>query len=170
MREIQLTPTSYIVLGLIADAGEATPYELKQRVDASIGHFWSLPRSQLYAESARLARAGYLTEEQQQEGRRRKLYTLTGPGRDALKRWIDTPTHDFPELRDLAFLKIFFGADPAGMANAQLTVLRPLLESYEAVLATYPPTSQPGPRRTLQTGIDHVNTSIRAWERIARET
>ena len=60
MQEIQLTPTSYIVLGLLDQASEATPYELKQMVDVSVGHFWSLPRSQLYAEPVRLARAGYL--------------------------------------------------------------------------------------------------------------
>jgi len=34
---IRLTPTSYIVLGLIDACGEATPYELKQMVAAGVG-------------------------------------------------------------------------------------------------------------------------------------
>src|SRR6201999_4095958 len=55
--EIRLTPTSYIVLGLIDAAGEATPYDLKQTVGLSLGNFWSLPHAQLYAEPERLAGA-----------------------------------------------------------------------------------------------------------------
>ena len=54
----RLTPTSYIVLGLLEAAGEATPYDLKRAVGTSVGNFWSLQHSQLYAEPARLASAG----------------------------------------------------------------------------------------------------------------
>lgn len=35
---INLTPTSYIVLGLLSLTDEATPYDLKQMVGASVGH------------------------------------------------------------------------------------------------------------------------------------
>ena len=59
---IQLTQTSYVVLGLVDQAGEATPYDLKQIVAATIGNFFSIPHSQLYAEPERLAKAGYLSE------------------------------------------------------------------------------------------------------------
>jgi DNA-binding PadR family transcriptional regulator len=170
MQDIQLTPTSYIVLGLLELASEATPYQLNQMVDASVGHFWSLPRSQLYAEPARLARAGYLSEDQEQDGRRRKRYALTERGRDALERWTDVPAHEYTELRDLALLKLFFGADPAPIAEAQLTVLRPRLELYEAMRAAMDNGEvPPGPRQVLEAGIDHVKTSILIWERIARE-
>jgi PadR family transcriptional regulator, regulatory protein AphA len=169
MQDVQLTPTSYIVLGLLDQAGEATPYQLKQMVDFSVGHFWSLPRSQLYAEPARLARAGYLTENREEDGRRRKRYTLTLRGRDALRRWTDAPTTEYTELRDLAFLKLFFGADPAAMAETQLAALRPLLQSYKALRALDDGEGPRGPRQTLEAGIDHVKTSIRIWERIARE-
>ena len=58
---IQLTQTSYVVLGLVARAGEATPYDLKQIVAATIGGFFSIPHSQLYAEPERLAGAGFPT-------------------------------------------------------------------------------------------------------------
>ena len=68
--EIELTPTSHIVLGLLAMFGDATPYDLKRMVSASIGQFWTLPHSQLYAEPARLARAGYVTEHQESDGPR----------------------------------------------------------------------------------------------------
>ena len=41
MQEVRLTPTSYIVLGLLEFAGESTPYGLKQLVSASVGNFWA---------------------------------------------------------------------------------------------------------------------------------
>ena len=59
--EIELTPTSHIVLGLLSMAVQATPYDLKQMAARTVGEFWTLPHSQLYSEPARLARAGYLT-------------------------------------------------------------------------------------------------------------
>ncbi|HEY1457403.1 MAG TPA: PadR family transcriptional regulator, partial [Solirubrobacteraceae bacterium] len=85
--EIELTTTSHIVLGLLSMSGEATPYDLKQMASATVGHFWSLPHSQLYAEPTRLARGGYVTENREQDGRRRKLYALTDRGREALQSW-----------------------------------------------------------------------------------
>jgi PadR family transcriptional regulator, regulatory protein AphA len=70
--DIRLTPASYIVLGLLNQAGEATPYDLKRMVAASIGNFWSLQHAQLYTEPERLAAAGLLTEKREEGGRRRK--------------------------------------------------------------------------------------------------
>ena len=109
--EIELTPTSHIVLGLLSISGEATPYDLKQMVSLSVGNFWSLPHSQLYAEPARLARAGYVTEQREQDGRRRKRYSLTDSGRQALREWADSSDTSPPQLRDEGMLKIFAGAD-----------------------------------------------------------
>ena len=77
---ISLTPTSYIVLGLIGGAGEATPYALKQIAVATVGNFFSIPHSQIYAEPERLAEAGLLSVRREETGRRRKHYTLTARG------------------------------------------------------------------------------------------
>src|SRR5437588_2526898 len=111
MQAIKLTPTSYIVLGLLELAGEATPYQLKQRATHSIGYFWSLQHAQLYTEPERLAKAGLVTEQREASGRRRKRYQLTAEGRAALQRWRATPTDAFTELRDPGLLQLFFGAD-----------------------------------------------------------
>src|ERR1700691_4111873 len=88
--EIELTPTSHMVLGLLSMSGQATPYDLKQMAALTVGEFWTLPHSQLYAEPARLARAGYLTEQQEPHGRRRQLYNLTDRGPAALTSWLQT--------------------------------------------------------------------------------
>ncbi len=65
MSTVRLTPTSYVVLGLVEQLGTATPYDLKRAALAGVGHFWSLPHTQLYSEPARLAAAGYLDEERE---------------------------------------------------------------------------------------------------------
>ena len=83
--EPRLTPPSFIVLGLLAAAGEATPYDLKNMVAGSVGHFWSVQHAQIYAETARLADAGLLSERREELGRRRRFYSLTETGARALR-------------------------------------------------------------------------------------
>jgi PadR family transcriptional regulator, regulatory protein AphA len=162
--EIELTTTSYIVLGLLSFSGQATPYDLKQMVAATVGHFWSLPHSQLYAEPTRLARAGYVTENQEDGGRRRKLYALTDPGRDAFNDWLGTLTPELYVLRDLALLKLFFGADVQELAKTQLETHRQRLAEYEALheqmLASQGPA---GPRLSLELGIRHERETVSFW-------
>src|SRR6476661_993172 len=99
---VNLTPTSVIVLGLLEFlGGEGTPYDLKQAVGITVGHFWTFQHAQLYTETERLAKAGLLTEHREEGGRRRKHYRLTAAGRMALEDWRKEPATDVPELRDL---------------------------------------------------------------------
>src|SRR5664280_149840 len=86
-----LTSTSYLVLGLIEREGPSTPYELKRHVAATIGHFWSFPHALLYTEPARLVELGLLTEKREAEGRRRRLFAITGRGRAAIRAWLAQP-------------------------------------------------------------------------------
>src|SRR5438094_6555578 len=37
----RLTPTSYLVLGLLTREGPSTPYDLERHVAATLGNFWS---------------------------------------------------------------------------------------------------------------------------------
>src|SRR5258707_7076982 len=104
--QLRLSPPSYIVLGLLAAAGEATPYELKNMVAGSVGHFWTVPHAQIYAEAARLADAGLLGERREQDGRRRRFFELTDEGVRALEAWLAAPTGELFELRDLGLLKL----------------------------------------------------------------
>jgi PadR family transcriptional regulator AphA len=167
--EIELTTTSYIVLGLLSLAGEASPYDLKQMVAASVGHFWSLPHSQLYAEPTRLARAGYVTEQQEPDGRRRKLYTLTPRGREAFDDWLQTLTPELYMLRDLALLKLFFGADVGDLAAVQLDTHRKRLAEYEALHEQMAAQKGPaGPRLGLELGIRHERETVSFWAEQAR--
>jgi len=161
--EIELTTTSYIVIGLLSLAGEATPYDLKQMVSATVGHFWSLPHSQLYAEPARLARAGYVTEQQEPDGRRRKLYNLTDRGRMAFEDWLRILTPELYMLRDLALLKLFFGADARQLAEVQLQTHRERLAEYEALSEQITDSAPTGARLALDLGIRHERETVRFW-------
>ncbi|MFL5895609.1 MAG: PadR family transcriptional regulator [Thermoleophilaceae bacterium] len=113
--EVNLTPTSAIVLGFLELVGEATPYDLKHYAARSVGHFWTFQHAQLYTETERLAKAGLLREEREEGGRRRKHYSLTAAGKQALVDWRKQPTTELAELRDLGVLQLFFGADPRAL-------------------------------------------------------
>src|SRR3954453_16996255 len=97
VRELRLTTTSYVVLGMIALHGHCTPYGLKRPVGESVGLFWHFPHAQLYAEPDRLADLGLLARSVEDGGRRRKTYSLTGPGMDALRGGLAPPrAQDLP--------------------------------------------------------------------------
>src|SRR5262249_46353434 len=65
---IRLAPVSYIVLGFLAFAGAATPYDLKRLTSSTVSNLWSVNHSQLYKEPERLASAGYLQETREPGG------------------------------------------------------------------------------------------------------
>ena len=162
-RDIRLTPTSYIVLGLIAAAGRATPYDLKRvHADGIVG-FWSLNHAQLYAEPDRLAEAGYLTVERERGGRRRKLYELTDRGREAFSEWLATPTDEFTELRDPGLLQLFFGAAPGPLAEVQRRIHAERLAEYERLRQQADGWPE-GARLVLESGIGHEREWLRFWE------
>lgn len=155
------------MLGIIERAGETTPYALGQILETSVGNFWSTPHSQLYAEPSRLAGAGYLTEHQEQGGRRRKTYALTDRGREALAGWRDAPTDELPELRDLSLLKLFFGGAPSRLATSQLDAHQRKLRAYEALAASDAGDGPRGAWATLTAGIGHEREWVRFWSDLA---
>ena len=166
MKDIKLTPTSYIVLGLLTQADEATPYDLKTMVGAGIGNLWSLQHTQLYAEPERLTAAGYLTERREETGRRRKLYSITRKGREALDGWLTAgPVDALPELRDINLLKVFFGADPAPIAGSQASAHREKLREYEELEQLLDDAD--AQLTALRAGIGHEREWVRYWDEIA---
>ena len=163
-----LTATSYIVLGLLERAGEATPYELKQAIARSVGNFWSVPHSQLYSEPERLSKAGLLAERREREGRRRRVFSLTDQGRAALAAWRAERSEDpLPELRDPGLLRLFFGAEPQALAEARLQRHRVKLREYEDLLAHDPGDGPRGPWLALEAGVRHEREWVAFWEGLA---
>jgi DNA-binding PadR family transcriptional regulator len=170
LEEIRLTPTSYIVLGLLEQEEDVTPYDLKAMVAAGIGNLWSLQHTQLYAEPERLTKAGYLTETREDGGRRRKLYSITAAGRDALHAWLSKePDDELPEVRDIGLLKVFFGADPGPIAVKLAQAHRVKLREYEALEQTLAGTEPAGPLTALRAGLGHEREWVRYWSGLAGE-
>lgn len=116
---IKLTGNSYAVLALLHQFGESTSYDIKQAIESSIQNFWPVPHTTAYEEPARLAAAGYLSVRQEAGGRRRRFYSLTEAGRDALAEWAADASVAPPQLREEAILKVFAGADPGPLAESR---------------------------------------------------
>lgn len=136
----RLGPSAYLVLGFIAELGPSTPYDLKRAVARSISYFWAFPHSQLYIEPERLASLGLLTEVQEDHGRRRRMFTITDTGCAALREWLEAPSTQQTETRDLGLLKLYF-ADLTSpervrtMAQEQIALHRERLAEYDAYSA-----------------------------------
>ena len=164
--DIRLTPTSYVVLGLIEAMGSATPYDLKLAARQGVSNLWALPHTQLYSESARLAAAGLLSERREEGGRRRRTYRLTAAGRRRLEAWRVDAAPPSWELRDAGLLKLFFGGDPASLAPAQIEAHEERLAEYERLQAAGERLPD-GMRLALASGVGHEREYLRFWRAIA---
>jgi DNA-binding PadR family transcriptional regulator len=177
----ELTATSYLVLGLLAREGTSTPYDLKRHVAATIGHFWSFRHAVLYKEPPRLLALGLVTEEREADGRRRRRFTNTEAGREAIREWLARPTRQGPELRDPGLLQLFFAdleptAVRLAIATEQLALHRARLAGYEAEQHIADEPRGPGERSiqqwrgvTLPMGLLHERAAIEFWAGVAAD-
>jgi PadR family transcriptional regulator AphA len=178
----RLTPTSYLILGLLAREGPSTPYELERHVAATLGNFWSFPHTLLYTVPTRLAELGLVTESRESDGRRRRLFSITKPGRRALSSWLEQPSAEPTELRDLGLLQLFFAdlAPPEArirLAQQQLAIHLAKLSAYEddsrrerASDATRPGqrTAERWRGETLRMGVLYEKAAVEFWEQVAK--
>ncbi len=177
----RLTPTSYLVLGLLAREGPSTPYALERHVGATLGNFWSFPHTLLYSEPPRLAAVGLVTETREPEGRRRRIFAITSAGLEALERWLERPAEEPTELRDLGLLQLFFAdlAPPAArlrLAEGQLAIHRAKLSTYEKAARIERRESASGVGRrtaehwrgeTLPMGLLYERAAVEFWNAVA---
>ena len=127
--DARLDDSGFAVLGLIALRGPSTAYEVKRALGRIADEFWPVPHVTPYRVTAELERLGLVTAEQEQGGRRRRVYSLTDEGRSALGAWLSEPTSETMTVRDPGQLHLLFAelADPAAiaeLARAQIAGLR----------------------------------------------
>lgn len=163
-----LTPTSYLVLGLLAQRGPATSYDLKQWVAGSIGYFWSFPHSQLYAEPARLESLGLLVGTAEVSGRKRRYWEVTERGRAELVAWLEQPVTDPTQVHDAGLLKLFFMAQ--GGREARIALAQHQLDAHRRKHAAYLELDQEvrdvadeWQRATLDCGLRFEQMACRYW-------
>src|SRR6185503_4186465 len=178
---LRLTPTSYLVLGLLAREGPSTPYDLERHVRGTLGNFWSFPHTLLYSEPPRLAAFGLVDEVRETSGRRRRVFAITPAGEAALAAWLDRPSHEATELRDPGLLQLFF-ADLAPV-QSRLRLAEEQLAIHHAKLAAYledqrlearPGQSDRGQRtvehwrgETLPMGVAYERGAVSFWADVA---
>ncbi|MDQ8047301.1 MAG: PadR family transcriptional regulator [Solirubrobacteraceae bacterium] len=164
---VRLTPTSFIVLGLVRWSPGASAYELEGTIRATVSHMWSIQRSQVYREPIRLAEAGLLEATDTPE-RRGTGYAITPAGEQALDDWLAASADEMPQMRDLSILKLFFGATPATLARTRILQHQARLKEYE-VLQAAGAMAPIGARRALQAALLHERASIKFWSDLAKD-
>ncbi len=169
-KQLRLTGTSYAVISLLELLGEATPYDLKQALEHSVENFWPVPHTTFYAEPDRLTNAGLLSERREQHGRRRKLYSVTERGREALHAWRDSPELAPPQLRDEGVLKLFAGGDPVAYSRTRREFYKAKLEELEGYLEGCPDEERfRGARASLIAGVTYNRLLLEATESFLAE-
>ena len=172
----RLSPTSYVVLGMIALRGPSTPYDLKRAVGHSIGYFWPFPHAQLYSEPKRLTEAGLLALTSENGGRRRLVYDITEAGRAAVSAWLAEPTNDQMQVRDMAEMKLFFSEmaqpeDMRALADQQVEQHRQRIAVYESMMTRFGHRPEYAGRViSLRLGLRIEYAALEFWTGYAAET
>jgi PadR family transcriptional regulator, regulatory protein AphA len=86
-----------------------TGYDLKKMFDTSVQHFWPADQSQIYRTLKQLTEQGYVEMEKVAQSNRpdRKLYHITEPGRQELRRWLESPP-PMEASRSAPLVQVFF--------------------------------------------------------------
>ncbi|GAC1367019.1 MAG: helix-turn-helix transcriptional regulator [Actinomycetota bacterium] len=138
--------------------------EIVAAVEASVGYFWNVTRSQIYRELQALAQAG-LVEVGAVGPRGKSPYAVTEEGRRAFLTWLrQDPGPDL--IRSPFLLKFFFGAlleEDAlrGFVAARRTHVEESLSYLRALLPTIV-ASDPAPAHVVRFGIA-FEESVLAW-------
>lgn len=175
MSTARLTPTSYVVLGMISMRGQSTSYDLKRAVENSVGYFWPFPHAQLYSEPKRLVELGLLEVHTEEDGRRRQTYSATASGLAALKTWLAEPTEEQLQVRDVAELKLFFaefaeGDDVLSLAREQVEQHRERISVYEAMQERFHDREDIADRMVpLRLGLAMEYAALDFWEKLEKE-
>jgi PadR family transcriptional regulator AphA len=109
----------------------ASGYELVAFADRSIAYFWSIPRSQLYRDLARLEELGLIAGRHvaQTSAPDKRVYEITEAGRTVLAAWVESPTLPPDRSKKNGLLLEVFMA-----RHARPEALGPLLRGYRELV------------------------------------
>lgn len=120
----------YVVLGLLIYQS-ATLYELNQAFKQGISTFYSASYGALQAAVKNLLGKGWIVfEEKVERGRNKKVYSITGAGREAFEEWMFA---ELPENRlEVTILSKLFFLDLVEGGGARKRVLEEMAAKIEA--------------------------------------
>lgn len=127
-----LPTTSYAVLGLLT-IGPMSRYDLVAFAEASIAHFWTIAKSQIYGELSRLEDLGYVkgTDVKQSGLPDKRIYEVTPEGLEALDAWLAEPGFEPDRFRSGVLVKLFFASRmPEERLTEMIAAYRSRLEEH----------------------------------------
>lgn len=103
------------LLGLLS-YGAMTGYELDAAFKSSLSFFWRAKSSQIYRELDTMEKNGWLTSERviQTDKPNKRVYSITGEGREELDGWLQTPQQDIDaamSMRSAFLMRVFFAGE-----------------------------------------------------------
>lgn len=114
----------YVLLGLLNDH-PGTGYELRQRLETSVGFFWNESWGQIYPtlkqlEKARLIHGAMRASQGKPDAR---VYSITRTGKEELRNWLQLPPQE-EKPRHQTLLKLFFTSRDFTDANREMLLKR----------------------------------------------
>jgi PadR family transcriptional regulator, regulatory protein AphA len=168
-----MTPTARAILGLLSIV-PMSGYDLAQAAERTVGRFWPVSKSQVYAELARLEPLGLVQGTEIAQDRRpdKRVFRLTEPGEEALDAWLESADLAAPRFRLPFLLKIFLGHRAApGRSAALLQEVRDRalaqVQQLEALLAVLDHPDAAYARLTVSYLLRMAETTA-AWARDAQ--
>jgi PadR family transcriptional regulator, regulatory protein AphA len=149
---VEVTTTSYAVLGLLC-LRPWSAYELTQQMARSMRFMWPRAESGIYREPQKLVVLGYATAQEEGAGphRTKLVYSATGEGRRALKRWLEAPSST-PQFESEALVKFFFADlgskdDALRLMDELAAQAQALVDAFRSITASYAQSRGPFPER-----------------------
>jgi DNA-binding PadR family transcriptional regulator len=137
-----MTTLGFALLGLLARE-PLSGYDLAQQLKKPVGFFWHARHSQIYPELALLEAEGLVTHRviDQTDRPDKKLYEITGQGRQVVGDWVTSPL-PVPAVRDELVLRAYcvWLADRGrarAMFEEQARIHAGSLAHYEAIKAWF---------------------------------
>lgn len=119
--------------------GDAHGYRLKSELEAATGDTWQVNIGQVYTTLQRLERDG-LVQSSEPNNDGRVVYTVTDPGREEVRAWLDTPVDLAASGRDEISLKLLMAmvcrvVDARRVIEKQRGSTMTLLQDYTTLKA-----------------------------------
>lgn len=117
--------SEHVILGVISFT-PCSGYDIKNEFEkGGAGMLSSLSFGSIYPRLKQLEQEGVVEVQQEEsEGRRRKVYELTARGWQDLTQWLEQPSDALPPLRDELLLKMIFWGPAGGDRTVLLEHLR----------------------------------------------
>jgi PadR family transcriptional regulator AphA len=122
----------YLILGLLI-LSPMTGYELQQFIKQNLALICSHSAGSIQTAIAKLEREGYITAAEAAKGRRRKkIFSITGAGRNAFLSWVAQPMQA-DKVKNMELSRLFF----LGLAKPgeRITAIRDYIRQMEETQA-----------------------------------